>query len=106
MTELKGIEEAVTLLKEELPNAHSIEIRAESMPGDRQKGVILVWVNSYAEKREIYEKYGEGENLYPALYEGWEVRARKYPPYVRKKDRVENEELSGPRDDQEQSQEA
>lgn len=84
MTDQLGIEEAVKLIKEELPNAHSIEIRAEQMPGERQKGVILVWVNSYAEKREIYEKYGEGENLYPALFNGWEVRARKYPPYVRK----------------------
>jgi hypothetical protein len=99
MTELKGIEEAVELLKEELPDAQSIEIRAEQMIEGRQKGVILVWVNSYEEKRKIYEKYGEGENLYPALYEGWEVRARKYPPYIRKKDRVENEEVSGPRDD-------
>ena len=150
-TENDGIEDAVKLLKEELPNAQSIEIRAQTMPDDRLKGIILVWVHTYAEKKAIYEKYGRRENLapledredlngradvgvcsltktseancgncevclkrkayvstlfYPALYKDWEVRARKYPPYIRKKDRVKNEELSSPRDDQEQPQEA
>lgn len=81
MTEEIDIEKAVTLLKKELPNAHSIEIRAQEMPKDRLHGIILVWVNSYEEKRTIYEKYGEGENLYPALFHGWEIRVKKYPPF-------------------------
>lgn len=102
-----GIEDAVKLLKEELRNedVESIEIRAKEMKGGRQKGVILIWAKTYALKRKIYEKYGEGENNYPALFEGWEVRARKWPPYVRKKDRVKDDNVQGPRDDQEQSQE-
>jgi hypothetical protein len=144
-----GIEDAVKLLKEELPNAQSIEIRAQPMPDDRLKGIILVWVNTYAEKKAIYEKYGQGDSpledredlngradvgvcaltkrseancgncevcqkrkayvstlFYPALYKDWEVRVRKFPPYVRKKDRVKNEDISSPRDDHEQPQEA
>lgn len=101
MTEELSIEQAVALLKEELPNAHSIEIRAQEMPENRLHGVILIWVNSYEEKRAIYEKYGEGENLYPALFHEWEIRVKKYPPFIRKSktvddksdnDRLESEE--------------
>lgn len=103
----KGIEEAVALLKEELSgeDIESIEIRAQEMPEDRQKGVILIWCRTYESKRAIYEKYGEGENLYPALYEGWEVRARKFPPYVRKSKPVDDN-VSSPGEDQSEPQEA
>ena len=106
MMEQKGIEEAVKLVKEALSSEdiESVEIRAQEMPEDRQKGVILVWCNTYAAKRAVYEKYGEGENLYPALCEGWEVRARKYPPYVRKSKKVDDLPSEG--EDQSEPQEA
>lgn len=101
-----GIEEAVELLKKELSeeDVESIEIRAQEMPGDRQKGVILIWCNTYATKRAIYEKYGEGENFHPALFRGWEVRARKYPPYVKKKDRKTDDNLQSEGENQSEPQ--
>ena len=80
-----SIEDAVKVLREEITDAHSVEIRAQEMPGDRQKGVILIWVKDYVLKRQIYEKYGVGDNLFPALFEGWEIRVRKWPPFVSKK---------------------
>ena len=79
MTEPLGIKIAAEALKKEW-DAHEVEIRAQEMDDGRQKGVLLLWVEEYSTKRQIYEKYGEGESLYPALYEGWEVRVRKWPP--------------------------
>ena len=110
MNDPKGIEEAVTLLRVELSDTdiESVEIRAEAMIGERQKGVILVWCNTYDAKRAVYEKYGEGEDLFPALYEGWEVRAKKFPPFVSKKKSktIDDDNVPSDGEDNEQPKEA
>ena len=84
MTTPLEIEDAAKALKKEY-KAHKVEIRAQEMGANRLKGVLLAWVKSYDTKRKIYEDLGEGDNQYPAAYEGWEVRVRKWPPFKKKK---------------------
>lgn len=74
--EFTTIDAAVDILRQEIPDAVKIEHDNE---------IITVWVDSYAKKRPIYERYGVGETLFPARIEGWIMKVKKHPPFVRTK---------------------